>query len=1011
MSDSNNIKKLKTTPVAELNLGTARLRRVIQRAAFETLPELLELSEDEIDELFEWEVADAVIQMKEKYVANPDAFAAKVLQKKEIDRDAIEKTLSKARASRVSARTARPAATLRACYPDDAPASLPPAPFSDDLKGFEKRAREAFDDLDDRSGDVMVYQAFEEFSTDLDELSSAFGHLFSYYSAQPRAALNLIDRYLGNAFVVYVADRARNVYGDGNLWGNFFNGLGIQDSNVQALFKQTFVSHIERRKMPLYARDEEANYYFYTALLHGGLSSDSWVNLWEKSILPLAKEIAAGHYGFGGEMDGHSILKELKNPESRFAPKKAVLNILDKAPDPTIAPLFEASMRVATQVESAKKSKSGYTMLSNFGLPDAAMEALRETQEQVKPSTAKSSSRGPSNGGAQDRQRLVYLPMASLQLDLAEGVVSIRWPRQQFPIHFAGSRIDYYVDGKKEQSSSFDVSVGKCILEASSISVKPQARYDIELKLMQKDEYSGEYTEVSSLRQTFARSKPGCFEFIKDAKGLFRLRGRNERIARKRRVAYIVKEGYRIEPGQGMVAVSEYETSGSWNGTQILVYDVEPGSSGSVVDERTGAEVAVWQERYAAKVDKRRIIGETLDGIDLYGYVPCGLGTNGGLPSVSIEALDGLSALDDLDITCFCDGRRISMPRHVMWADDYGESGAAQIALVPQESSLFDQHIEECLIEARQRSAGGKVVFRYRFAAIPVQDFKPTSINLDYGIAVADYGFQAVLAVDVTNSRGETDAVNAWGRYSARTLLRDEFLYLRIQTRESGKVTEAKLALAAIDVEVPAALARIAKDRSVCLADALDLGPSSANFKISSLGWRYNRAVVVMLGLEPILLKELKQPGEHEFNLFRHAGSFQQIDDCAPSSRPLTLSLVYGDDVSQGYLRPAWTDVQLLDCSEGIGINGWKLLVSASGEHVLRFDGSPLCDVCFEFSRKAGGRIIAEAMAEEGSSEVVVPQSVVRLLDANKAIVVEVSPSDWLGESQREYATKFILKR
>ena len=383
MSDSNNIKKLKTTPVAELNLGTARLRRVIQRATFETLPELLELSEDEIDELFEWEVADAVIQMKEKYVANPDAFAAKVLQKKEIDRDAIEKTLSKARASRVSARTARPAATLRACYPDDAPASLPPAPFSDDLKGFEKRAREAFDDLDDRSGDVMVYQAFEEFSTDLDELSSAFGHLFSYYSAQPRAALNLIDRYLGNAFVVYVADRARNVYGDGNLWGNFFNGLGIQDSNVQALFKQTFVSHIERRKMPLYARDEEANYYFYTALLHGGLSSDSWVNLWEKSILPLAKEIAAGHYGFGGEMDGHSILKELKNPESRFAPKKAVLNILDKAPDPTIAPLFEASMRVATQVESAKKSKSGYTMLSNFGLPDAAMEALRETQEQV----------------------------------------------------------------------------------------------------------------------------------------------------------------------------------------------------------------------------------------------------------------------------------------------------------------------------------------------------------------------------------------------------------------------------------------------------------------------------------------------------------------------------------------------------------------------------------------------------------------------------------------------------
>ena len=253
-----------------------------------------------------------------------------------------------------------------------------------------------------------------------------------------------------------MADRARNVYSDGNLWGNFFGDLGIQDSNVQSLFKQTFVNHIERRGMPLYARDEEANYYFYTALLHGGLSADSWSNLWEKCILPLAKEIAAGHYGFGGEMDGHSILKELKNPESRFAPKKAVLNILEKAPDSTIAPLFEASMRVAAQVENAKKTRNSYTMLSNFGLPEAAMDALRENQEQVSV-TARTRLTGSTRERRPTEQRLVYLPMASLQLDLAEGIVSMRWPRQQFPLHFAGSRIDYYVDGKMELSSEFGV--------------------------------------------------------------------------------------------------------------------------------------------------------------------------------------------------------------------------------------------------------------------------------------------------------------------------------------------------------------------------------------------------------------------------------------------------------------------------------------------------------------------------------------------------------------------------
>lgn len=1010
MSAENDIEKLKTTPVTELNLGSASLRRVIKRVGFDTLPELLELPEKKIDYLFDWEAADAIIKLQERYRANPGALAAAVLQKREIDKAAVEKTLSKARVPRADAPRTRTSTASRSYFPGDGPTVLPPMPFSDALRDFEKRAREAFDDLDDRFEDVMVYQAFEEFSTDLDELSDAFSQIFAHYSNQPRAALSLIDRHLRNAFAVYVADRARNVYSDGNLWGNFFGDLGIQDSNVQSLFKQTFVNHIERRGMPLYARDEEANYYFYTALLHGGLSADSWSNLWEKCILPLAKEIAAGHYGFGGEMDGHSILKELKNPESRFAPKKAVLNILEKAPDSTIAPLFEASMRVAAQVENAKKTRNSYTMLSNFGLPEAAMDALRENQEQVSV-TARTRSTGSTRERRPTEQRLVYLPMASLQLDLAEGIVSMRWPRQQFPLHFAGSRIDYYVDGKMELSSEFGVSVGKCILEAASITVKPQARYDVELKLMQKDAQTGEYVEASSLNQTFTRNKPGCFEFIKDAKGLYRLRGRNERITRKRRIAYIVKDGYRIEPGQGMSAVSEYETSGGWDGTQIFIYDVEPGSAGSVVNSLTGEEVAVWQERYSAKIDKRRIIGETAEGIDLYGYVPCGLGTNGGLPSVTIEAIDGLTALDDLDIMCVCDGQRVSMPRHVMWSDDYGDSTAAQIALVPQESSLFDWHIEECLIEARQKSAGGKVVFRYRFAVIPVQDFRPTAIDFDFGIAVAEYGFQAVLSIEVIGNQGEAETVNAWGRYSAKTLLKDEFLHLRIKSSDSGKETDAKLALAAIDIKIPDALKRIAKERPVCLADALELGPSAANFKIVSSGWRYSRAAIVMLGLEPLFLKELKQPGEHEFNLFRHPASFQQADDSAPANRSLRLSLIYGDDVTQGYLRPAWTDVDMLECAEGIGINSWQLLVTAEGNRVLRFDGQPVCDVCFEFKRKVGGKLVAESSAEAGATELVLPPSVVRLLDTQKAIIVEMSPSDWLGDVQREYATKFTLKR
>ena len=99
MSDQSNFERLKTTPVTELNLGSASIRRVIKHAGFDTLPKLLDLSEKEIDALFEWRDADAIIELQERYRANPEEFASSVLQKREIDVEAVDKTLTKAKAS------------------------------------------------------------------------------------------------------------------------------------------------------------------------------------------------------------------------------------------------------------------------------------------------------------------------------------------------------------------------------------------------------------------------------------------------------------------------------------------------------------------------------------------------------------------------------------------------------------------------------------------------------------------------------------------------------------------------------------------------------------------------------------------------------------------------------------------------------------------------------------------------------------------------------------------------
>lgn len=194
------------------------------------------------------------------------------------------------------------------------------------------------------------------------------------------------------------------------------------------------------------------------------------------------------------------------------------------------------------------------------------------------------------------------------------------------------------------------------------------------------------------------------------------------------------------------------------------------------------------------------------------------------------------------------------------------------------------------------------------------------------------------------------------------------FCHIRIYSRESAKKTEAKLALAAIDIQIPDELAHVSKIHAICLADALSLGPSAANFKIVSKGWRYNRAAMVMLDTEPIFYKELKQPGVHTFNLFGHIDSFRQSSNSSPSSLPLKLSLAYGDDVTQGYRKPAWVDASLLDCVQGVGILDWRLLVTSTGEHLLRFEGKASCDVNFQFKKKVGRRPIAEAIALTGAT-------------------------------------------
>ena len=163
------------------------------------------------------------------------------------------------------------------------------------------------------------------------------------------------------------------------------------------------------------------------------------------------------------------------------------------------------------------------------------------------------------------------------------------------------------------------------------------------------------------------------------------------------------------------------------------------------------------------------------------------------------------------------------------------------------------------------------------------------------------------------------------------------------------------------------------------------------------------------LGSKPLFFKNLKLPGEYGFNLFRDASLFQQDDFGAPRPLSLNLSLCYGDDVAEK--RLAWTDVSMLDCTEGFGINGWKLLANDVDRHFLRFNGKPICDIHFKFKRARSEKSIGTILARAGSAELILPPGVTRQLNMQKEIIVEMSPSDFFGNPREEYTAKLTLKR
>ncbi len=614
------------------------------------------------------------------------------------------------------------------------------------------------------------------------------------------------------------------------------------------------------------------------------------------------------------------------------------------------------------------------------------------------------------------QKQIVSLPMADLCLDLDRGVVSIKWSGRQYPHSFLGCRLDFYVDGEKRHEQNFASRLNKCVLEDVDIEIAPRPRYDIELRLMRRSEQdSDKFEAISSHEQSFERSKPGCFEFIRGLDGTFRLRERKDRISRTRQIAYVMKRGFRVEPDAGMTLIAVYESGEAWSGSSAFVFEVNPGASGSIrmtTSDGSEEEVAVWQESYRAHIHKQHVIGETLGGLDLFGFVDGEGGVNVGLPTITIEAADGSAAFRDLDVTCLCNGKSVSVPKEVVWEDSLDGHGSSQIALALNRTWI-DRLSEVVEITARQISNKGKVVFRYRFAVIPIKNFKLGEAHVENGCIVADYSFQAKANIEVTDFNGLKKEVHAHEWYSKRMLLKDEFLPITIASEDGQFSVKAKLALVAIEVRIPGELTSLSRKRPICLADAIAMGVRKGEITIKALGWRHNRGVYAMAGYNMLCVKELKQPTEITLNLLNRAKMFVPQRNSEPRDLNMIISIGYGDeeDTKSGKTVMALTDVEALRMREGLGFKTAYIATKSEGWFVS-FDKPILCNAEVSFKDVGSTRTLGEerVRVSKGSMEFALPLEVSQWIQAGNMVAARFSPKGRMGKALDEFSFEVFLK-
>lgn len=968
------------TPLENTNIDV-QLRRKLINAGIKTLGAAFDLSDRELDTRIGPNATDEVLSLAESYKKDPASFSRRTVDKiKPEGNRALKSTEPVASASTrlLSSFKRSDHHTKRTAHID----RLPICNESRWLKNFERKAWGAIDVVADHAEDAFIAEALGAISGDMIELRQCIKSIFTIgqKSSQTGSSITAVRGLINDtpdSFLLYMLDSAQRNFTGNSVWKPALDELGVKDHQAEQEIPKLLYERVSYWGFRTYEESETSLPYFYTILLHAGLAASDWESIWSRLLLPLAKDMRKGKLPEGSYPTANELIKLANDKYSGYyLDNKSAQNLISKAPE-IIGSLLTSALSVATTLVENSTNNGNQIMMSSDQLPSLAMEALRSVLSTEESRTGRRAS------------RIVYLPPAQLRLEPSEEErpIVLHWDRTRFPKEYIGRTITYRVNGKQLLETEVLSGVNSAILEETSINLKPEKTYDVEIELSTSDK-----SQLGKLysTQSFRANRPGIYEFLKTSDGTIRQKVRPLR--RRRNVTCLVAPEFRIVPKDGMALVSIDTLP---NGYSIQTFDMEVMGCGEVYNPK-GEQESAWCEGFKATVDRSQIIGEGKGGSDLYPFIRIkdGYSYNSALPAIEIESLAEGFNDRQLKVDCTCDGRRVSVKRTTV--ERPGTDGRKSVIL-RLDQSLVGAFVNEGHLRICHKESG-RMVLSYRFAVVPIR-----RLALESARSTADNNVMATYALvvdrvcEIRHGEVSSCAYKSTPRYIDAPLS-DEWLSTTISPVGNSEEpsVEAHIFLAGIGVSGPKATRG---DESI-MTDRYDLNEKPDSYGMMCIeckGRRANRGAYLSLGAMPKFYKKLPIMSNYRIMPFSPLPEARNDDGEVPTELALTLSYEcgYRSENSQ-----ASCTLNLGSLLLGYGF-GRCHLVSTNAGRKLRLDRPVKYDLKVRITKVASGKespLGEDINLPAGETRISIPREASEALVGRRHIVVTFAAEDLFGD-------------